>query len=520
MQMQMRSKKAISRRMLTWILVLGGVCLISGISIGSVIGFSPMISFNPGIPLRFDAYTYNSSFDTQFGSCQFDYSASALNRTHAINFTWVRQDFDWNYIEHENNTWNFTKYDQIVQTANANNLYLLVLFWINVPWAKPSNATGFYDFRKVTNIADWLEFVQVVVDRYRGNRSVAAYEIWNEPNLQMFWNDTTENFLRMVIPAVKIIRQEDPDALVCFSGTSNLKDKFHDKNSQEYYDYIFSLNASTSFELHGQLNFDVVNIHPYSTSERDFEQILHDVQGVCEKWGFDWGHKGQMWITEFGWASPPEATTLLNEDASRTVKCITIGQNEGIRKCIIYRWKSYEDYYGLLWNNDSVKPTFNALLQAAPLLAQCTPMHEQLSNLLSIMQNTYHIYGFKKVNESRYVIVMWCDDNHRVSLSIAVDRSVFQHSETRVLLQGNRDSTNEWINVKSKVALEHFQLSNTPVFLVIDSQSPLSVIDINLDWDAAGVLTLVIVPVMIVLGIMGIGVIQKRKNKNMSESIP
>ncbi len=91
----------------------------------------------------------------------------------------------------------------------------------------------------------------------------------------------------MYIVAAQIIRKDDPTSLILFSGISNTHDTLHNMDCADYYDYIFSLNASKTLPIYDQLDFDVVNIHPYCIDERDFEQVILDVEAVCEKWGFD-----------------------------------------------------------------------------------------------------------------------------------------------------------------------------------------------------------------------------------------
>jgi beta-glucosidase/6-phospho-beta-glucosidase/beta-galactosidase len=39
----------------------------------------------------------------------------------------------------------------------------------------------------------WRTFVRAVATRYKGQ--IEAYEIWNEPNLKMFWTGSVEQLV-------------------------------------------------------------------------------------------------------------------------------------------------------------------------------------------------------------------------------------------------------------------------------------------------------------------------------------
>ena len=59
---------------------------------------------------------------------------------------------------------------------------------------------------------DWVVYVQAVATRYRGR--IAAYEVWNEANLSLFWQGSTVDMARLSSLAYRTIKRIDPHAVV------------------------------------------------------------------------------------------------------------------------------------------------------------------------------------------------------------------------------------------------------------------------------------------------------------------
>ena len=65
------------------------------------------------------------------------------------------------------------------------------------------------------DLAEWHDLVaalaQHLVDRY-GIEEVAqwAFEVWNEPNLEVFWSGTREEYLRLYDESARAVKSVDP----------------------------------------------------------------------------------------------------------------------------------------------------------------------------------------------------------------------------------------------------------------------------------------------------------------------
>lgn len=60
--------------------------------------------------------------------------------------------------------------------------------------------------------------MQVIVARYRGK--IAAWEIWNEPDLTEYWKGSAGECAELVKQAAIAMRQADPNVVLVLGGMS------------------------------------------------------------------------------------------------------------------------------------------------------------------------------------------------------------------------------------------------------------------------------------------------------------
>ncbi len=109
-----------------------------------------------------------------------------------VPFGWLRlwdSKTGWEPLEQNKGIFYWKTLDDELAYAEANNLKVLYVFGDTPAWAGPSPAFP------PTNASDFQQFVQAVVSRY-GNR-IAAYEVWNEPNLNAPMSQQVANLVDM-----------------------------------------------------------------------------------------------------------------------------------------------------------------------------------------------------------------------------------------------------------------------------------------------------------------------------------
>src|SRR5207244_230912 len=116
----------------------------------------------------------------------------SLELLQAAGVSWIRQELPWEQIEpvargqtidptFGGSTW--AKFDDIVDRANALGMNVVLRLDTSPRWALPADAPD--GLSPPIDYADYWDFVGQVAARYRGR--VAAYQVWNEPNLTSEW---------------------------------------------------------------------------------------------------------------------------------------------------------------------------------------------------------------------------------------------------------------------------------------------------------------------------------------------
>jgi hypothetical protein len=166
------------------------------------------------------------------------------------------------------------------------------------------------------DFAEFRRFMEQMAARYRGR--VAAYELWNEPNLAREWRGDTlsaARFVDLVAQGAQGVRAGDPDAIV-ISGAPAVTGINDGVTAIDDRVYLRGM-----YEAGIERWVDGIGVHPYgfanppdaswqdtqqiSSSHNDhpsffFRDTLEDYRAIMVAFG-DGGRR--LWPTEFGWAS-------------------------------------------------------------------------------------------------------------------------------------------------------------------------------------------------------------------------
>jgi hypothetical protein len=167
---------------------------------------------------------------------------------------WVREQMTWAYIEDTNNTYDWEFWDALVTECNNRRLKLAPMIGGTPGWA---HTGGVDTWGPPTNNSDLGDFVGAAVARYKD--WIKVWEIWNEPNLRVFWGDTDTDpvkYAGMLSSAYDAAKAADPTCTVVSAGLapSETGSGFYDP--REYLDIVF--------DTVGTSKCDLVGYHPYS----------------------------------------------------------------------------------------------------------------------------------------------------------------------------------------------------------------------------------------------------------------
>ncbi len=250
-----------------------------------------------GAPPRLDSVQYGINAFL-FATDQ----ARVLALTRIGGFTWIRQQIHWRDLEGEKNNFVWRPLDQIVSAARANDTHLLLSIVRSPPWATASGHDGLPD-----NPEDFARFAGLLASRYRGR--VAAYQIWNEPNLAHEGGGTPADpahYLALLQAGYRAIKAADPCALVvsaALAATHN-PDPAVAREDLPFFEQLYQLEDGAFLRA-----ADIVGVHTGAGTHRPADlwqddqeshgyfRHLERTRAIMERYH----DPRQVWLTEYGW---------------------------------------------------------------------------------------------------------------------------------------------------------------------------------------------------------------------------
>jgi hypothetical protein len=307
---------------------------------------------------------------------------------------WVKVQVSWKIYQPEPDRlddYRFGELDRLVEAADAKDINVMLSVAKAPEWSRPTTEQD----GPPGDAALFQSFMNLLATRYTGQ--VAAYELWNEPNLQREWYGTSLSapaLVGLIQAGAAGVRAADPKATLISAApaTTGINDGITAIDDRVYLGQMIASGVTSHVDAIGAhpygwanppsssaVNPDPVspshNNHPsffFADTLRDYRQLL-DAAGQTET---------PIWVTEFGWgsydgleASPPpgvEYMAAVNEDqqAAYTMKAYEMGQDwPGIGPLILWNLNFaptfgpdfVESSYSLFRPDGSARPVFNSL---------------------------------------------------------------------------------------------------------------------------------------------------------------
>jgi polysaccharide biosynthesis protein PslG len=211
---------------------------------------------------------------------------------------WVRAFMAWSAIEPQPGVIDadaLEPYRHAARTLSASGVQVVWVVLGAPAWASETGVVGGPPARA----SDFARFLHAVAETMRG--TVGAYEIWNEPDGDVFWRAPPDpvryaGVLRAAYPAIKAA---DPHAAVLFGGLTG--------NHYAFLEDAYAAGARPYF--------DAVAVHTDIPCElRAPRRFVRDRGGGISRWSFlgyrtvravmlSHGDRRPIWMTELGWSA-------------------------------------------------------------------------------------------------------------------------------------------------------------------------------------------------------------------------
>jgi hypothetical protein len=283
-------------------------------------------------------------------------AAGLMNRAHV---GWVRMDFLWSDIEPSQGSFDFTKYDAIVDMLNRRGIHILGILNYSTDWG---SACGKWNCKPRDNKL-FVDYAIEVIKRYKGK--VRYWEVWNEPDSVTYWKeqDGLKSYCGLLKSVYIAAKKVDPHCKILNGGIAN---------------GLGSINHL--YENGAKDYFDILNIHffesPLHTGSihavKNYPKLAYK---VMQRNGD--GNK-KIWITETGSPGVKRGKSTVNwwvgdnPDERQQAAWLKSVYTELLKDPHVEKvfwaffrdtkehWENGVDYFGLIRWDYSAKPAFKA----------------------------------------------------------------------------------------------------------------------------------------------------------------
>jgi len=355
-----------------------------------------------------------------------------------MGVVWFLYTFHWEYIEKEKGVYDFSRFDDFVETSKKRGNKVIAVLAYGTP--QIIEETGKKRYVPPKYLPDYLNYVEALVTRYKDK--VDAWQVWNEPNW-IFWRGTDKEYYNLSKQAVKRIREVNPDAYIIGGGFARTPKNF-----------IRKMNKAGALE-----NLDAISFHPYDINPAGAMKLHDDFLKLLNEINFD----KDVWITEVGYPTGGWYPTKVSLDnmPSYVIKTIVGAAARDTKVLLWYQFfdrhlpgkapNSYdsEQFFGLVYRDYSRKDGSWAYELCARYLPGSLYVPE-----LPVKENIPNgIVSFCFLNENgSNTLILWNDKNTKKKIKISIPASFTLHEI----------STGKGTSYSDEIILE---IKNEPVFI-------------------------------------------------------
>jgi hypothetical protein len=274
---------------------------------------------------------------------------------------WNRYPIYWNVLENQPGSYNWGPYDALVDADRANGLKTnAILLGVPTFYGDTTNIAGLWEpmFADGTNTPapgkainsnnPYARYVFEVVSRYRpggvlaqgrgwtGADGIRVWEAWNEPDLELFWRGSQQDYARLLQVTYIVVKHADPQAQVMFGGLA-----YGNPDTNDWLRAVLDIYAQDPNVQSNNWYMDIVGLHSYSTSRRT-GLVVARVKDTLAAYGID----RPVWVNETGvpiWDDYPGPTFSGGDPASRRLRGTMDQQAAFIQQSAAYAFASGAD---------------------------------------------------------------------------------------------------------------------------------------------------------------------------------
>jgi len=273
-----------------------------------------------------------------------------FHQLHELGVGWVKVQISWKLYEPEPGRYHaerLAELDEFVRRANESQIKVLLGVSKAPEWSRPTTEMD----GPPSDFALYERFLRDLAQRFQGQ--VAAFELWNEPNLQREWNGfplAGAEFARLVQAGANGVRAIDSDVILVAGApaVTGIDDGVTAVADRRFLEQMLAVGVADMVDGIGVHPYGFANppdssvSHPETTRASShnnhptffFADTLQDYATILQNNGVDL----PLWATEFSWgsfenvaAAPPPGAEFMNDvdewqQAENTLRAFQLSQ--------------------------------------------------------------------------------------------------------------------------------------------------------------------------------------------------
>lgn len=290
-----------------------------------------------------------------------------LEMVREMGASWIVEYFPWGYLENNEDEYDWSHADQIVDHARQQGLAVIARLGFVPNWARPKDSTVSYlDEAHFTYLA---KFVRAFAEHFKGRISYIV--IWNEPNVNFEWGYRPvdpEGYVKMLREVYPAAKQGNPDVQILAGALAPTLAPPGSTDAMSDLEYLQKM-----YDAGAKDYFDLLAVHAYGwTSPADDPPAANRVnfrrtellRGIMVKNGDAAKH---MMITEGGWNDHPRWTKAVHpaERIADTLRAYQLALSwDWLDACALWAFRypapaqTYQDYFTFVTPDFDPKPIY------------------------------------------------------------------------------------------------------------------------------------------------------------------
>jgi len=306
------------------------------------------------------------------------------------NIKLIRADLTWTSVEKKKQEYDFTRYDQLIDTLEKQGTRILfILDYSNRLYGTEKSIKT----EKQRN--GFASFAAKAAERYKGRGVI--WEIWNEPNFLRFWGEepNVDDYMALVKVTCSAIRKVDPSCKIVAPALLGCA----------AVGFIKKCAERGLFEV-----VDGVSVHPYGEGGPEWVlDCYRDLRLLIDEYTPRGKTKPRILSSEWGWGLKYLDMDVIGKEGAELKQAAYLTRRfcsealAGVACGIYYKWR--ENNHGLIRNNHSLKPSYTAF---KVINEQLTGFCDKVSRLEISNNDTFFIIVFE--GKAGKKLVLWCTE--------------------------------------------------------------------------------------------------------------